>query len=132
MGSFWPETRSAALQLETDLPTRYYVPREDVNFDALTASINYSLCSYKGETDEYWSVGDQPEDRECRLVVRGVASRGREDRGTSRLHNQMVDITVDGVAADRSTQRNARTATTGASGAVAFRREGHVVGPPGR
>ena len=38
---------------ETDLPTRYYIPPEDVRTDLLVASDTRSRCPYKGEA-VYW------------------------------------------------------------------------------
>ena len=47
-GVLLADSRNPVLLFETDLPTRYYVPREDVNIDALSPSTNHSLCPYKG------------------------------------------------------------------------------------
>ena len=45
---------------ETGLPTRYYLPREDVRTDLLEATAQHTTCPYKGEAS-YWSaqVGGQ-------------------------------------------------------------------------
>lgn len=45
---------------ETGLPTRYYLPREDVRMDLLEPSDTQTSCPYKG-TAIYWSaqIGDQ-------------------------------------------------------------------------
>ena len=40
---------------ETGLPTRYYMPREDVRLDLLRPSDKRSRCPYKGEA-VYWSL----------------------------------------------------------------------------
>ena len=48
---------------ETGLPTRYYLPREDVRTDLLTATTFHTTCPFKGEAS-YWSlpIGDKVHD----------------------------------------------------------------------
>ena len=84
------------LLFETDLPTRYYLPREDVNFAALEAVATQSHCPYKGVADEYWNIRDRPDATDAvssysapRPPVEGVA-------GLVAFYNEIVDITVDG------------------------------------
>ncbi len=95
------ETDRPVLLFETDLPTRYYVPRADVHFGSLTPSDNHSLCPYKGETREYWSAVGPP-------VVRNVAwsywsplPAVQKVAGMVAFYNELVDLTVDGVAQER-------------------------------
>jgi uncharacterized protein (DUF427 family) len=40
---------------ETGLPTRYYLPREDVRTDLLRPTSTHTTCPYKGEAS-YWSA----------------------------------------------------------------------------
>ena len=40
---------------ETGLPTRYYLPQEDVRMDLLTATNFHTTCPFKGEAS-YWSA----------------------------------------------------------------------------
>jgi uncharacterized protein (DUF427 family) len=61
-----------ALELdETGLPTRYYLPREDVRMDLLTPSDTTSHCPFKGDAtyfsapgveDAFWVYEDPSED----------------------------------------------------------------------
>jgi len=53
------DTTAARMLFETGLPTRFYVPREDVAV-ALRPSARRSYCPYKGQAS-YWS-GDAAED----------------------------------------------------------------------
>ncbi len=49
------ETNRARFLFETRLPTRYYIPPEDVRVDLLVPSDKMTRCPYKGEA-RYWSV----------------------------------------------------------------------------
>lgn len=59
-GEIIAETRNPKLLFETELPTRYYFPKEDVRMDLLVTSNLKTRCPYKGIAS-YWSVkiGDQ-------------------------------------------------------------------------
>lgn len=48
-------SRRALLLFETGLPTRYYIPKEDVHVEFLVPSSRKTVCPYKGEAS-YWSV----------------------------------------------------------------------------
>ena len=54
------ETRHAMFLFETRLPTRYYIPHEDVRMDLLVPSDKATACPYKGKA-RYWSarIGDR-------------------------------------------------------------------------
>lgn len=49
------DTHRPYLVIETGLPTRYYIPDEDVRGDLLTPTATTSHCPYKGEAT-YWSA----------------------------------------------------------------------------
>jgi uncharacterized protein (DUF427 family) len=53
-GEVVAETTQARLLFETQLPTRFYIPREDVRSE-LHTSDRHSYCPYKGDAS-YWSV----------------------------------------------------------------------------
>jgi len=59
-GQVLARTHRALFLFETGLPTRYYIPREDVRMDLLTPSPKQSICPYKGQAS-YWSahLGDR-------------------------------------------------------------------------
>ncbi|MBE7700568.1 DUF427 domain-containing protein [Oerskovia sp. Sa1BUA8] len=69
-------TRPMALT-ETYLPLRWYVPRDDVHWEALTPSDTTSACAYKGLA-RYWSTASGgPRGGGHRLELRGPAVRCR-------------------------------------------------------
>ena len=49
------ETRRPRLLFETGLPTRYYMPKEDVRAELIEPSSTTSRCPYKGLAS-YWSI----------------------------------------------------------------------------
>jgi uncharacterized protein (DUF427 family) len=69
-------TRAIALE-ETGLPTRYYIPREDVRMDLLTPTETTSFCPYKGDatyfsapgaTDAFW-VYESPSEVDAKPIA---------------------------------------------------------------
>jgi uncharacterized protein (DUF427 family) len=49
------ETRRPRLLFETNLPTRYYIPKLDVRMDLLQATDTTTACPYKGQA-RYWAL----------------------------------------------------------------------------
>lgn len=49
------DSRRPTLLYETSLPTRFYLPREDVAMELLEGSDSHTTCAYKG-TASYWSA----------------------------------------------------------------------------
>jgi uncharacterized protein (DUF427 family) len=91
------ESASSVMVFETGLPTRYYVPRTEVDFDQLVPSDTVTECPYKGVTSAYWSVraGESLEpdlawayDFPTRqlLPIAGLVS----------FYNEKVDVILDG------------------------------------
>ncbi|MDQ6832450.1 MAG: DUF427 domain-containing protein [Chloroflexota bacterium] len=90
------ETRRPTLLFETALPTRYYLPPEDVRTDLLEPSDTTSRCPYKGVA-RYWSakVGDGL----ARDIVWGYPEPIAECpkiAGLLCFFNERVDLYVDG------------------------------------
>lgn len=95
-GTLLAESTRAVELHETGLPTRYYLPREDVRLELLTASETTSRCPFKGEAsyfsapgvpDAFWVYEDP--DQPAAEPVRGLLAPwpGR------------VTVVVDGEAA---------------------------------
>lgn len=99
-GTVLADSSDPVLLFETDLPTRYYLPAADVHLDALRASDVQSLCPYKGRATRYWDA--------VAPAVPGIAWSYPEPfpavgriAGRIAFYNELVDITVDGVAVER-------------------------------
>jgi uncharacterized protein (DUF427 family) len=54
------DTHHAQLLLETGLPTRYYIPQQDMRMEFLEPTETITYCPYKGKAS-YWStsIGEQ-------------------------------------------------------------------------
>lgn len=89
------------LLFETSLPTRYYLPFEDVRTDLLEASGTVTACPYKGQA-RYWSL------RAGEVFVRDAAwsypapvPENPKIRDLICFFNERVDLVVDGVRQER-------------------------------
>ena len=90
------ETASPLILFESSLPSRYYIPEEDVRADLLEKSDTTSICPYKG-TANYLSVragGELHRDviwmyREPHLAVSKV-------EGHLCFFDEKVDVELDG------------------------------------
>ena len=100
-GTLVADTRRPVLLFETALPTRYYIPRQDVRLDLLKPTDHHTGCPYKG-TAEYWSwrgdadvppnlVWSYPEPLPAVGPIRGLLA----------FFNEAVDIVVDGERQER-------------------------------
>ena len=65
---------------ETHLPTRYYLPRDDVRMDLLTPSDTTTVCAYKGRAT-YWSATFGADRARRRLQLPGAAQLRHRGRG---------------------------------------------------
>jgi uncharacterized protein (DUF427 family) len=54
-GEIVAESRRALFVFETGLPTRYYLPREDVRTELLEPTATRTVCPYRG-TASYWTA----------------------------------------------------------------------------
>jgi uncharacterized protein (DUF427 family) len=93
-------TRSVML-FETFLPTRYYLPPEDVRMDLLERTDTQTACAYKGFAS-YWSATLNG------TVVPDVAwsyedphNYAEAVRGMICFFNERVDLTIDGEPIER-------------------------------
>jgi uncharacterized protein (DUF427 family) len=95
------DSTHASFLFETNLPTRYYLPKTDVRMDLLTPTDRVTACPYKG-TARYWSVTIDGETHED--VVWGYDSPFPESQGILGMvcfYNEKVDVYVDEVLEER-------------------------------
>jgi uncharacterized protein (DUF427 family) len=96
-GETLAETQRALALFETGLPTRWYIPRDDVRDDLLISSDTRTGCAYKGFAS-YWSIGEEED------LVWSYPDPRREVepiRDYLAFFNERVDIEVDGEREER-------------------------------
>lgn len=81
---------------ETGLPTRYYLPRDDVRTELLRRTNRETECPFKGEAS-YWSlaVGDDIHENFVWSYEKPIP-QAEAITGLMCFYNERVDITVDG------------------------------------
>ena len=97
-GEVVAETTAARVVVETGLPTRFYLPREDVRAE-LRPSSTRTYCPYKGQAS-YWSAGDHEDLAWCyeRPLPDMTALTG-----LVAFWDERVDVSVDGERRDPPT-----------------------------
>jgi uncharacterized protein (DUF427 family) len=101
-GEVVAETRQPTLLFETGLPSRFYLPQDDLRMQFLTPSDTVTECPYKGTTSRYYTAeagGERLEDvawayDDPHDEVRGIA-------GLVAFYNEKVDLEVDGKTWER-------------------------------
>jgi uncharacterized protein (DUF427 family) len=95
------DTTRSVMLFETYLPTRYYLPREDVRMDLLEPTDTHTACAYKGVAS-YWSAHVDGR------VVRDVAWSYEDPHNFATavkdmiaFFNERVDISIEGVLVER-------------------------------
>lgn len=90
------ESDQAVLLDETGLPTRYYLPREDVRTDLLSPSSSQTTCPFKGQAT-YWSaqVGGEVYD-DLVWSYETPISQSEGIAGLMSFYPDRVELTVDG------------------------------------
>ncbi len=101
-GELLAESSRPVLLFETLLPTRYYLPREDVRVE-LVPSQTTSTCAYKGHA-AYWSavVGDRTVS-DLVWSYRSPLPEAEAVAGLVAFFDERVDVIVDGERHQRPT-----------------------------
>jgi uncharacterized protein (DUF427 family) len=95
------DSTDPVLLFETHLPTRYYLPARDVNFDALSPSSNTSMCPYKGLADRYWDAVHEPGEANVAWSYSQPFRAVEKIKDKVAFYNELVDIAIDGDAQER-------------------------------
>jgi uncharacterized protein (DUF427 family) len=91
------DSRRPVLLREGSLPTRYYLPRDDVRMERLTPTDTSTHCPFKGDAS-YWSAAGAPDI----AWTYGTPVPGAERiTGLVCFFNEKVDVEVDGVVLER-------------------------------
>lgn len=101
------DTTSPVVLFETGLPTRYYIPTEDVDFTHLEPTERRTSCPYKGSVSDYWDVriGDtHVEDAAWRYTE--PLREALPVAGHVAFLDERVDVVVDGVPEGRPRSRH--------------------------
>jgi uncharacterized protein (DUF427 family) len=99
-GQILAESARPMLLFETMLPTRYYVPREDIKAELIPSSTR-TYCAYKGQAS-YWSVapgGDRLDD--IAWTYEDPLHDATQVRGLVSFFDERIDVTLDGVRLQR-------------------------------
>ncbi|MEV6016992.1 MULTISPECIES: DUF427 domain-containing protein [unclassified Streptomyces] len=100
-GTLVADTVRPVLLFETGLPTRFYIPREDVRLELFVPTTNHTGCPYKGRAD-YWSWrGDAPVPPNVVWSYPDPLPAVGPIRNLLAFYNEAVDITVDGETLER-------------------------------
>ena len=84
------ESRRPRLLFETGLPTRYYLPVEDVRMDLLEATETTSVCPYKGQAS-YWRLAGDPAGRDVAWSYQNPIAECPRIKGLIAFFNERVD-----------------------------------------
>ncbi len=95
-GLLLAESDRPVLVFETNLPARYYLPKEDVRMDLLETTRAQTACPYKGEAS-YWSLntGDEVH-RNIVWAYENPYAEVAKIKGYLAFFNEKVDIYDDG------------------------------------
>jgi uncharacterized protein (DUF427 family) len=96
-GEVVAESTRAKVLFETNLPPRYYLPREDVRMELLTPSDKRTTCAYKGHAS-YWSVRSEAD---VVWTYEEPAHDAEYVRSLLCFFNERVDLELDGVVGER-------------------------------
>jgi uncharacterized protein (DUF427 family) len=108
-GHVLAESYRPMLLFETGLPTRYYLPRDDVLMDLLRPTSTRTWCAYKGEA-AYWSLElDEQSLEDLAWTYESPLSDAVAVANHVAFFNERVDVIVDGTRSDRPTTEFAET-----------------------
>ncbi len=100
-GEVVAESSRATLLFETKLPTRYYLPKNDVRMELLSPTETESACPYKGWAS-YWDVTvNGTTHHDLAWGYRTPLPESAAIGGLVCFYNEKVDIEIDGEPQER-------------------------------
>ncbi|MDX1620898.1 MAG: DUF427 domain-containing protein [Nitriliruptorales bacterium] len=94
-------THQPRLLFETNLPTRYYIPKTDVRMDLLRPSDHHTYCPYKGEASYYDLVLDDGIHENFVWWYPSPLLESVGIAGYVSFYNEKVDVYLDGELQER-------------------------------
>ena len=91
------ETRRAVALFETDLPTRWYIPRDDVSAELVRNETRHTTCAYKGHATHWDVAGEEAIAWSYELPLNDAVPV----RSMIAFYNERADIEVDGELEER-------------------------------
>ena len=100
-GSLLAESRQPLMLFETGLPTRFYLPREDVKVDLIGPTDTRTRCPYKGEA-VHWSVNaDGVTHDDIAWTYLDPIRDVEPIRDLVAFYDERVDVSIEGEPQDR-------------------------------
>jgi uncharacterized protein (DUF427 family) len=96
-GEIVADTKRAVALFETGLPTRWYIPREDVSAELTRNDGHRTTCSYKGHATHWDAAGERAIAWSYELPLNDAVPV----RSMIAFYNERVDIEVDGQPEER-------------------------------
>ena len=91
------ETRRAVALFETGLPTRWYIPRDDVSADLTRNDDHRTTCAYKGHATHWDALGEKAIAWSYELPLNDAVPV----RSMIAFYNERVELDVDGEREER-------------------------------
>jgi uncharacterized protein (DUF427 family) len=95
------ETIRPRMLLETHLPTRWYIPLEDVRTDVLVPSDHRSTCAYKGHASYFSTADGSEEGQDIGWTYKDPLHAAEPVRDMVCFWAERTDVVLDGVPQDR-------------------------------
>jgi uncharacterized protein (DUF427 family) len=100
-GTTLADTTRAVALLETGLPTRWYIPRDDVRMALLEPSSHRTTCAYKGRASYYSVEGTGTAGRDIAWTYPEPLHDAERVRDLVCFFSERTDLSVDGAPVGR-------------------------------
>jgi uncharacterized protein (DUF427 family) len=95
-GTVLADTTRATSLLETGLPTRWYIPQDDIRRDLLEPSSLQTICAYKGRASYYSVVGAGEAGRDIAWTYREPLPEAERIGDLVCFWSERLEVSVDG------------------------------------